>query len=144
MYQSNPINGKINVQDNSLIKNGKFAYYNLGGGNLTVSVEEVTGSLNRNNIAYSNTYTADIFKLYYSFGTNPENASFAYAVLENSKDTAYNTAEQLPIAKITNTKEIQAIEFLDGTSVIIFHSAGSYTTLGGSLVSAKSACVKIL
>ncbi len=143
-FQGSPIEGTRSINDNSAVFNGAFAYYNLGGGDLTATVESVTGNLNRNNLAASGSYTADVFKLYYAQGTTPVNQSFAYAVLANPHDTAPAGSDGLPIARITNTPEIQSVEFADGMAVVIFHQAGSFTTISGKGVSADSDCVKIV
>jgi chondroitin AC lyase len=143
-YKNSQIEGIWPINDTSVVYNGAFAYYNLGEGNMTATVNQINGNLTRNNLAASGTYTNTIFKLYYSYGIKPENQTFAYAVLANPKRGAPADATGLPIAKITNTNEIQAVEFVDGRAVIIFHKPGNFTRINGVVVSASTDCVKIL
>ncbi|MFX0101172.1 MAG: polysaccharide lyase family 8 super-sandwich domain-containing protein [Candidatus Hodarchaeota archaeon] len=150
VYANNPtcngsvIEGMIQIDNNSAISNGQFVYYNLEAVNLTAEVNNVTGNLYRNNLAQDQEYNADIFTLYYNYGTNPDNQSFAYAVLANPDDNAPLDADGLPIEKITNTNSIQAVEFTDGSAVIIFHEAGSFTTTTAAVISASAASIKFL
>jgi chondroitin AC lyase len=142
-YHYTAINGTQSITDTSVVYNDAFAYYNLGGGDLKAVVRNTTGDLKRNNLATSGTYSADVFTLYYIQGICPQNQSFAYAVLANPHSTAPNDASGLPIMKITNTNIFQAVEFTDGTTVAIFHQAGTFTTMNGKIISAANACVEI-
>ena len=104
----------------------------------------MTGSYSRTDSAKSYyEQSADVFSLYYSYGTNPQNASYAYAVHANADGKAPATSSELPIRKITNTESVQAVEFDDGHYVIIFHTAGSLTLSNGETVSSDNAGIII-
>ena len=132
-----PLNGgSVSVMGNAAIYNGAFAYYNLGEGVLCAEAKTMTGSYSRTDSAKSYyEQSADVFSLYYSHGTSPRNASYAYAVYANGDGKAPASADGLPILKITNTEAIQAVEFTDGHYVIIFHTAGTHTLSSGESVS---------
>jgi len=132
------------VNDNAAVYNGAFAYYNLCESQLTATAVAVTGSLYRNNPDELGGSTENMFKLYYDFGTMPVNQSFAYAVRANSLGDAPETAEGLPIVNMVNHSSIQAVEYADGTAIVIFHTAGSYTTLRGQTLNAGSEGVQII
>jgi chondroitin AC lyase len=144
IYKGSDIDEARVITDNSAIENGEFAYYNLEGNNLIAEVANVTGNLKRNNLAQDQEYSGNIFKLYYNYGANPNNQSFAYAVLANPENNFPPNADGLPIIKITNNKDVQAVEFIGGTAVIIFHKAGSFSTVSGEVISASTSSVRIL
>lgn len=136
--------GTTTVNDGSAITNGAFAYYNLGEGELTAEVKSMTNSYKRNNPAGSTTeVTKDVFQLYISHGTAMTDASYAYAVVANSDGSAPDNASALPIKSITNTTQVQAIEFEDGSAVIVFHEAGSHTLSSGHTVTSTAADIII-
>ncbi|MBD3185303.1 hypothetical protein GF325_00630 [Candidatus Bathyarchaeota archaeon] len=136
--------GTTVINSTSVVSNGAFAYYHLDGTHdLTASVTNESGSLARNNPSQTMTLTDEVFKLYYAFGPQPVNESFAYAVLANVDGDAPANASNLGIAKITNTDSVQAVEFSDGTTVVIFHEMGTHVLLNGTEVSATTHCVKI-
>jgi hypothetical protein len=136
--------GSVSVMGNAAIYNGAFAYYNLGDGVLTAEAKTMTGSYSRTDSAKSYyEQSADVFSLYYSYGTNPQNASYAYAVHANADGKAPATADGLPILKITNTEALQAVEFKDGHYVIIFHDAGAFTLASGESITSDKADIII-
>ena len=121
-----------------MVTNGAFAYYALDGSTLTANAVSLTDSYRRNDPAGSNQLqTADVFQLYISHGEKPKNASYAYAVTAVPDGNAPQNASDLPIAAITNTEALQAVEFKNGSAVIIFHAPGSYTLASGETVTAK-------
>jgi len=132
------------ISDGSAVTNGAFAYYGLDGSTLTAEVNTLTNSYSRNDPAGSTELvTRDVFSLYISHGNKISDGSYAYAVVANSKGDAPANAEKLGIAKITNTEDLQAVEFENGTCVIVFRKAGSYTTQKGETINADKASVVI-
>lgn len=131
------------VRDNAAVYNGAFAYYNLCDAELTAVAVAVTGSLSRNSPNELGGSTENIFKLYYDFGTRPENVSFAYAVRANLQGDAPATGEGLPIVNIVNNDTVQAVEYADGTAIVVFHAAGSYVTRSGQTLSAQEEGIRI-
>jgi len=132
------------VSGNAAVYNGAFAYYNLGDGVLTASAEQKSGSYKRSDLDKDEVIvSADVFSLYISHGTTLNNASYAYAVAANADGKAPKDASSLPIKKITNTEKVQAVEFTDGHSVIIFHEAGEITLSSGKTVKADGAKIVI-
>lgn len=136
--------GDVTVTGDGAIYNGAFAYYNLGEGTLTATAKRMSGSYSRTDSAKPESIqSADVFQLYISHGTALQNASYAYAVVGNADGKAPSSASELPVSKITNTENIQALEFTDGHAVIIFHSAGSYTLSSGETITATEAKIII-
>ena len=136
--------GSVSVMGNAAIYNGAFAYYNLGNGVLTAEAKTMTGSYSRTDSAKGYyEQSADVFSLYYSYGTKLDDASYAYAVCANGDGKAPATSNDLPILKITNTESIQAVEFEDGHYVIIFHTAGTHTLASGERISADKEVIII-
>ncbi len=136
--------GSVSVTGNVAVCNGAFAYYNLGGGILAAEAKTMTGSPSRNSLNQpEELVSADVFSLYYSYGADLENASYAYAVYANGDGKAPATADGLPIKSITNTELVQAVEFTDGHSVTIFHAAGAHTLSTGETVSSDKADIII-
>ena len=130
--------GSTAVQSGTVVTNGAFAYYALDGSTLTANAVSLTDSYRRNDPAGSNQLqTADVFQLYISHGEKPKNASYAYAVTAVPDGNAPQNASDLPIVAITNTEALQAVEFKNGSAVIIFHAPGSYTLASGETVTAK-------
>jgi len=132
------------VSGNGAVYNGAFAYYNLGEGTLTVSAEGKSGTYKRSDLDKNEVIVnADVFSLYISHGTSLNNASYAYAVAANADGKAPEDASSLPVKNIVNTEKVQAVEFTDGHSVIIFHEAGEITLSSGRTVKADEAKIVI-
>ena len=140
-----PLNGGATaVQNGEAVVNGAFAYYALDGSTLVAEAVTLTDAYIRNDPAGSNVpETKDIFQLYISHGTVPKDASYAYAVIAAPNGDAPKSASELPIERITNTAALQAVEFTNGSAVIIFHSAGSHTLSSGETVTAEKASIFI-
>jgi hypothetical protein len=132
------------VKDNAAVYNGNFAYYNLCEAELTVTAIAVTGSLSRNSPNQMGGSTENLFRLYYDFGIRPENRSFVYAVRANLHGDAPATGDGLPILNIVNTDSIQAVEYKDGTAIVVFHTAGNFTTQSGRTISAQTEGIRIV
>ncbi len=136
--------GDVTVDGGTAVYNGAFAYYNLGEGKLTVSAKRMTGSYSRTDSAAAKTeQSADVFQVYIDHGKTLNSNSYAYAVVGNNDGKAPADASALPIKVITNTENIQAIEFTDGHYAVIFHAAGSHTLSGGETVSATEETIII-
>jgi len=116
----------------------------LGEGKLTASAKRMTGSYSRTDSAAAKTeQSADVFQVYIDHGKTLNSNSYAYAVVGNGDGKAPSDASALPIKVITNTENIQAIEFTDGHYAVIFHAAGSHTLSNGETVSATEATIII-
>ncbi len=134
----------LTVSGKDVITNGAFAYYNLGEGNLILEAKTMQGSYSRTDSAGSTAIqSADVFSLYISHGTKLENTSYAYAVKANSKKDAPKSADEIGIAEIINTKDVQGIVFEDGHYAVVFHKAGSVTLKNGNTLTSDKADIII-
>jgi len=136
--------GAVTVDKNDVVHNGAFAYYNLGNTVFTAEAKSMTGCIARTYTSGSNVpVTRDVLQLYISHGNDLDNDSYAYAVAANAEGNAPKSVSELKISKITNTPDIQAVEFEDGTAVIIFHKAGEFVLSGGEKVVSDNADIVI-
>ena len=136
--------GAAAVADGTRVRNGAFAYYNLGNGALTAVAETRQGSYSRTDSAKpEQLQRADVFSLYISHGTSLRAASYAYAVVADAEHRAPPQAGELPIRQIINSEKVQGVLFSDGHSVLVFHEGGSAILENGLTVCADKADIVI-
>ena len=137
--------GAVTVDKKDVVYNGAFAYYNLGNTDFTVEAKSMTNNIARtyHGSGRDTDVTRDVLQLYISYGNKLENASYAYAVVSNANGNAPKSVSELNILKITNTVEVQAVEFENGTAVVIFHKAGEFVLSGGERLTADKASIVI-
>ncbi len=130
--------GAVTVPGKKSVRNGAFAYYNLGNGSLTAVAKTRHGSYSRTDSAKPFVkQTADVFSLYISHGKKIRNGSFAYAVAENFDSSAPAGADGLPVCEIINTESVQGVLFKDGHYAFVFHASSVVTLQNGITLNAE-------
>lgn len=140
------INGEL-LQDEIIIRPGEkvindgFAYYNLGKNDMRADSRLMTGSKSRGDSAGSGEeVSVQVFQCWYSYGNTLLNEDYAYAVIDVEQEN--ENYWWLDIS-ITNTTDVQAVEFKDGHYAAVLHTSGEFTLTGGTVVSGISGSIII-
>lgn len=114
------------------------------GGNLILETKNVEGSWNRVAKRYPDErINADIFKLWFEHGKNPEAKSYAYILVPNTTESQMIELEGNSPFRIINNESLQAVETMDGSKAgISFYKAGKVNILGG--IEVNQACLIML
>lgn len=129
----------IKLTDTNWIHQNSIGYIILANSDVNLSSLNSTGSWSRIATFYKDMpqINQNIFKLVINHGTNPTNASYAYAVApattaKQTKELANNPT----ITVVENSANCQAVASTDGKTLeVVFHKPGSISTKGIYLTS---------
>jgi chondroitin AC lyase len=132
------------LMDPDWILHDQIGYLFPNGGKLKLEAKNVEGSWNWVARRYPDErIKADLFKLWFMHGLNPNDQSYAYILVPNANKSVLDEMEKQAPFSILNEKNRQEVISSDGSMAgIVFYQAGKSAVFGG--IEVDKACLIML
>ena len=125
--------GEDALKNPKWILHDNIGYFFPEGGNLVLETKEVEGAWNRVTVRLSDELIrANIFKLWFDHGIDPDNESYNYVLVPNATKSVLIEMEKKPSFEIINEKNKQEVISANNSVVaIVFYEEGKSDAFGG-------------